>query len=210
MLLTRTCLDIINGCPKHIHKEEPMEKVIRIGTVPVGGSRASVFCKIKYKEGKLSISGVVGPNSSGNCRGSCGQINMEFCRQGEIDPHKYTARDFHFAPGWDSNKYYSFFDIWDKWHLNDMRAGCSHQRASKWEWERINPKELPDSHANRDERGIIATWVTPKEHPKGLLTKKCPVCGYRYGTAWLKEEVPVEALAFLRKLPDTDRTPAWV
>lgn len=33
--------------------------------------------------------------------------------------------------------------------------------------------------------------------------------GYRYGAAWLKVEVPADAIAFLESLPDTDVTPAW-
>lgn len=55
-----------------------------------------------------------------------------------------------------------------------------------------------------------AGWVYPREHPRGLLGRPCEVCGYRYGSAWLKEEVPAEVLAFLESLPETDKTPAWV
>jgi hypothetical protein len=55
-----------------------------------------------------------------------------------------------------------------------------------------------------------AGWVFPSQHPKGLLTKPCPVCGYRYGNGWLYEEVPEEVLQWLQNLPDTDQKPAWV
>jgi hypothetical protein len=34
--------------------------------------------------------------------------------------------------------------------------------------------------------------------------------GYRYGSAWLTEEVPADVLDFLRSLPTADRQPAWV
>ena len=30
------------------------------------------------------------------------------------------------------------------------------------------------------------------------------------GTAWLREDVPAVVLDWLRALPDTDQTPAWV
>ena len=33
---------------------------------------------------------------------------------------------------------------------------------------------------------------------------------YKYGSAWLKIEVPADVLAWLAALPDTDRAPAWV
>lgn len=44
----------------------------------------------------------------------------------------------------------------------------------------------------------------------GLLCKPCPVCGYKYGTAWQLEEVPQEVIDWLFALPDTERRPAWV
>ena len=55
-----------------------------------------------------------------------------------------------------------------------------------------------------------AGWVYPSQHPEGLFTKACPVCGYRYGTAWLFEEIPEEIIAELEALPETTVTPAWV
>jgi hypothetical protein len=48
------------------------------------------------------------------------------------------------------------------------------------------------------------------EHPAGFLGKKCPVCGYKYGTAWRTVELPQDVIDFLKALPDTDRTPNWV
>ncbi len=53
-------------------------------------------------------------------------------------------------------------------------------------------------------------WVYPKEHDKGILTKPCPICGYKYGSAWLKRAVPQDVLDWLFALPDTTTQPAWV
>ncbi len=53
-------------------------------------------------------------------------------------------------------------------------------------------------------------WLHTNQHPNGFLAKACPVCGYKYGTKWLKETVPDDVLAFLLGLPDTDVQPAWV
>lgn len=55
-----------------------------------------------------------------------------------------------------------------------------------------------------------AGWVDYREHPEGLLCRPCPVCGYKYGTAWLKRDLPAEVVTFLQSLPDTDVQPAWV
>lgn len=53
-------------------------------------------------------------------------------------------------------------------------------------------------------------WTYELEHPEGELMKPCPVCGYKYGSAWLKEAVPAEVISFLESLPETDKIPAWV
>lgn len=96
-----------------------MNKVIRLGTAPVGGRRASVFCRIRLKDGELSITGVEGPLASGSALGGCGQI------VGHLDPFSINP-----APGWDRAKVHRFLELWDQWHLNHMRAGCTHQREN--------------------------------------------------------------------------------
>lgn len=55
-----------------------------------------------------------------------------------------------------------------------------------------------------------AGWVRPNEHPEGILTKPCEVCGYEFGSAWKKEQVPEDILKFLRELLPSPVTPAWV
>lgn len=79
---------------------------------------------------------------------------------------------------------------WKRWHLNDMRAGCEHQRAEDWGSETLLLKK---SITN------LAMWVTPQEHPKGVLTKPCPICGYKYGTAWLHEPLPNEVTEWIQQ-----------
>lgn len=66
----------------------------------------------------------------------------------------------------------------------------------------------PDSRKPTDTRTL--GWLNPEEHPEGILTKPCPECGYKYGTAWRKETVPDTVLDFLKSLPDTDKQPAWI
>lgn len=53
-------------------------------------------------------------------------------------------------------------------------------------------------------------WLKPEEHPDGILCKPCPVCGYRYGSEWQKEEVPQEVLDWLIHLPDAETRSAWI
>lgn len=35
-------------------------------------------------------------------------------------------------------------------------------------------------------------WLSPKEHPDGILGRACPTCGYKYGTKWLYRAIPAE------------------
>lgn len=153
---------------------DTLHKVVRPGTVPTGRRRSSVFAKIDYDGERLSIVGVVGPTAKGNSHGGAGQIVDELDR---LNSPESTARNY--APGWNGRKVHEFAKVWRDWHLNDMRAGCEHQRAMGWTYD---------------------------EHP----SEPCPVCGYKFGTQWLKEDVPDSVIAFLKSLPETDRAPAWV
>ena len=100
-----------------------MDKVVRIGTAFVGERRASVYARIKYDGKRLSICGVEGPKKNGDCAGSCGQ-----CLDEVLEVSDY-------APGWTKELVERFVEIWDEWHLNDLRAACEHQRALGQTWK---------------------------------------------------------------------------
>ena len=139
-----------------------MDKIVRLGTFKTyGGRYASTYAHIKLADGKLSIIGVEGPTQGGNALGSCGQV-----REGE--------HIVNLAPGWTRPILTAFYAMWDRWHLNNLRSECEHQRD----------------------------MIT--------LAQECPVCDYQIGTAWLTEELPEYVAEFMAKLPETDRTPAWV
>ena len=53
-------------------------------------------------------------------------------------------------------------------------------------------------------------WISYSEHLLGFLGRPCPICGYKYGHGWIKEEVPKEIIEWLFNLPETKRKPAWV
>jgi hypothetical protein len=54
-----------------------------------------------------------------------------------------------------------------------------------------------------------AGHVSFNEHPEGLLSKPCEVCGYKYGTEWRIETVPSDVIAFLDSLPATSLGYPW-
>lgn len=260
-----------------------MKKILYIGCLdPHDGrdGKADLFCKAEVTEGRLSISGVIGPLRSGNARGGCGQIDGEFKHAySKYDDKRYNpeslikAEDIDYAEGWNEGKWLQFLDIWHRWHLNDMRAECEHQRDLGWNdlaqqkitlffWT-LKPeilekqKQLKEEaeelikntgrhYLNRADRKIyglewmITTvchelkagdarfyepgtgykgtheektrgWLDYTKYPEvGILSKPCPVCGYKYGTDWKYEELPAEVVEFISDLPDASKDPAWI
>ena len=174
-------------------KYKKMKKILNIGTVPTGKTRSNIYCKIEIRQlgdnpsAELSISGVIGPLPSGNARGGCGQIDMEFAHKDPTDNDKRYSElikpeQIKFAQGWTAALWLNFLDVWKKYHLNDTHAGCEHQRNLGWEREGYD------------------------KHP----SEPCPTCGYKFGTAWKSEQVPQSVIKFLNALPESTKTPAWV
>ena len=165
-----------------------MNKIVFIGN---NEQNHRVFCRIRIKDGNLSITGVESPLSNGDCLGSAGQIVTNY--------KEASSHIVSYAKGWNEVMFKRFIDVWDKWHLNDMVSHCEHVDLIAYN------KELEVKGKMK-----AALWVYPSEHPEGYLTRECPVCGYKQGTKWLKRELPVDVIEFLASLPETTVTPAWV
>lgn len=43
-------------------------------------------------------------------------------------------------------------------------------------------------------------WLREDEHPEDILSKACPVCGYKYGTSWVYFPIPADDEAIIYKL----------
>lgn len=81
--------------------------------IPVKIEGVNVKVSISFKESRLSI--------VGNSSMMSGQIWQYL--------HGLESEDYQLQEGWTEEMYRKLLDIWKRWHLNDMRAGCSHQRA---------------------------------------------------------------------------------
>lgn len=106
------------------------EKVIRPGTIAGYGRRGearqvSVYCKAEYRDGRLSITGVEGPLSNGDAIGGCGQIVMSLREPDGL-------KGFKPAEGWTRASFAAFLEIWDEWHLNEMRPHDSAMKRDGW------------------------------------------------------------------------------
>jgi hypothetical protein len=129
-----------------------------IGRMPAG---RRVLASVGLDSGRLSITGAIGhPNSLRAGNGDAyGQVQ-------DLIRHGTESGDFQPAFGWTLDGVRELLTIWERWHLNDMRAGCEHQRVA----------------------GIRELGAT------------CETCGYRYGSAWLREELPADVVAWAQEI----------
>lgn len=153
------------------------EKIIRVGKKADTGN---TFVKIEWDGKRLSLTGVEGPKSNGDCRGSCGQI---------VDGLNGFAE---LAPGFTVETVNRLRETWKRWHLNDMRAGSPEQM----EWLRANPVtyKYPVSQYAAATKALDDAGLNPQ--------------GARYGSKWWHEDVPTAIIEWLVSLPDTDIKPA--
>lgn len=98
--------------------------------------------------------------------------------------------------------------VWNRWHLNGMRAGCEHQRAEGWNKRPIDPSKPLGAYGlhfdgQRQPSWNMLAWIPRAEHPEGLLCYPCPTCGYRYGSAWLYEPLPASIVAEVKSWAPT-------
>jgi hypothetical protein len=118
----------------------------------------------------LSISGRIGRNAI-----CCGQIQDEL-RQGLITGD-FTPEDF--------DAVWALLEIWDRWHLNDLKAGTRKQEAIL---DRYKVKVGRDNLGYEEQVRIL-------KH-NDLLEDS----GYRYGSAWLTEPMPDGTGKTLKKI----------
>ena len=102
---------------------EDFKRIVRPAAVPMQGRngkprRAPLWLTISYKAGRLSIMGVEGPLSNGDALGSCGQCGID---DKAVPLKGFTCADLA-----------RLREIWDRWHLNDMRPLSPEMRAAGW------------------------------------------------------------------------------
>jgi len=93
-----------------------------------------------------------------------------------------------FNKGWDTDKLNELIKIWNRWHLNNLRAGSPNQESALRN-TKITRAFYPQAIAYLESLGL---------HPD----PNCLVNGkpYSYGSRWLKEELPEEVIKYLESL----------
>jgi len=148
-----------------------MDTIHKYVKIVIDEEVGNVYVTIKYDDGKLSICGVEGPFSNGNAKGGCGQIYGKEYSEPLIDLKK-------------------FFDVWERWHLNDMQAGSYTQEMVL---------------RNAREKGWKYDYKEACEKLKELDLYIDD--GYSYGSAWMSEAVPDDVIEYLKSLPENDSMP---
>jgi hypothetical protein len=82
-------------------------------------------------------------------------------------------------------------DIWKKWHLNDTQAGSPAQTAFL--------EANPVSRANHYTEATEALKVAELNPDPNYFNNGKP---YKYGSAWLRVDVPIDVLQWLNNLPE--------
>jgi len=170
---------------------EDFKKLLRIGTLVAAPweKSASVFVEIEYQAGRLSITGVWGPTRTGNAR-SCGQIRDLI---DDVVSGRYGS--ISYANGWNREMVETLVRHWAEYHLNDMQPGSPDQTA--FLRQRFCRSGWPGL---ADARTILA--ASGLEPDPNFVLDGVP---YRYGSDWVKNDVPIAVLVWLRDLPDSDR-----
>lgn len=137
-----------------------------------------VYVGAKITDGRLSVVGT-------SYEGRKAERNFVSAGQCIVEARKVTEP----AKGFSRADLDRLVEIWDRWHLNDMRAGCEHQR--RWGWDTMHRLESK-----------VGGWdykikETAKVKAFKRIGRKCPACGYSYGSAWLREELPQDVVDFV-------------
>lgn len=141
------------------------------------GDTIKVYVEISYANNRLSVVGSAYANRKA-------ERNMISSGQNIDEARKVTTP----GPGLTMDDVRGVVDVWDRWHLNDMRAGCTHQRSFGW-----------DAMHALESRGRYTGMSEARVRAFERIGRPCPACGYRYGSAWLSEEVPADVVEFVRK-----------
>lgn len=151
-----------------------------------------VFVTVVWDGEELHFTGVEGPKRNGDCSGGCGQIEMHW----RENPECWT----YGSPDMPRARVERLMELWDRWHLNHMKAGSPAQEA----WLRANPVKVvyPESHLDVALVALTAVGLQPDPDHIGSNGKP-----YSYGAQWLKEEVPHDVLVELLTYPTSDKLP---
>lgn len=148
-----------------------MEYIIELGKIDyngIGRKINAVTIEVRLGDGNLSICGSIW-NSLHTDIVSGGQNIDEIA---SLFPHNERVQRVK--------------EVWKRWHLNDLKAGSPKQE----EYLKNNPitSSYPESHYEKTCKVLAKKGLNPD--PDYICSGK----PYEYGSAWLKEKLPLEII----------------
>lgn len=146
------------------------ERTYFVGTGATG-KPLHVEIEIRAREGKpdeLTITGTY-DGGGGQILESLGQLSAD-----------------RLAPGWTSSKLEELRSIWERWHLNGLQAGCTHQRALGWGHGKtiaLSPDELTEAQRKTLDAKAAAKVTHAREAWKA---KRCESLAGGGRRSWFK------------------------
>ena len=113
---------------------------------------------------------------AGWMRGNHGQEIKEYLSEEYVYPLKgFSIKDIK-----------AIRSIWERWHLNDFHAGTPKQEKFIRQWKKTHSYGYQSACEALEEANLLYDN------------------GYKYGTSWLKEKVPLLVLKYLFSLPSIE------
>ena len=140
-------------------------------SVRQGNKDSNLVISVNLRESEhgpaLSIVGIMG--------GSAGQVHKEV----------RSANCYNFRSGWTQEKLDKFLDVWEMYHLNDLKAGTPEQMEILRPW--FETVKYPENTYDGQLRQL---------DKYGMRTHN----GHVYGSKWLYMPIPADVLEFLHSL----------
>lgn len=167
---------------------ETFEMHVDLPTVKWEGDDARGRVFVRLREGRLSLTGEIRERKAGWKVVNAGQCLKSLVEMYPCNPLMQ-----------------SIAAVWERWHLNDMRAGCEHQRAEKWEDIPVDPDQPKDAYLITKGYTGWNMMIWKPYDQGGFLNKPCPTCGYGYGSKWLFEKLPQDVLDTIQEWRNDER-----
>lgn len=163
------------------YKNKRQAVTMKVELKSKAGNQKGVDGKTHTKLETLSISGSIwNANHSDITNG--GQINdtlRKLLNDGKLTPVNMSKEEFR-----------KLLDVWDRWHLNDLRAGTPRQL------------EMIDKHISEEQyKSYDGHYEKALQILSDYNLKRDGY--YEYGTAWLYEPLPQDVITFINKYRTT-------
>jgi hypothetical protein len=122
-----------------------MKRDFTIGTIDTGrATRAVVTIHVEWTPPGEERLGQVRPEGSLSITADAKRPRASDIDEGGQMQNTLRTTEIEYAPSWSAEKLATLLDVWDTYHLNDMQAGCEHQRELGWTYDEHPAEACPE------------------------------------------------------------------